>query len=344
MIKKIKIKAAVLNKINHDLEIKTVFHDGIISANQVLVKLFYTGVCGSQLGEIKGVKGKDKYLPHLLGHEATGKVVKISSKNNFLKKNDNVILHWQKNLGKNSKTPVYFDNKNKKVNAGWVTTFNNYAIVSINRITKLPKNISLKEGVLFGCALTTAYGAIFKDSKIKLKFKNKILITGGGMIGQSILFFLFSENQDISIIEKNQKKINFIKKTYPKVKIINSLNKNFYNYFDYIYETTGVNKLIEKSFKSIKLSGKLLLIGVPNQNHKIKINTLEINYGKKIIGSYGGGVIPNKDIKKIIFYLSKRKAKYKNLYDKIYNFKNLNSVIKKLILGKIIKKPIIKLY
>lgn len=163
MIKKIKIKAAVLKKINHDLEIKTVFHDGIISANQVLVKLFYTGVCGSQLGEIKGVKGKDKYLPHLLGHEATGKVVKISSKNNFLKKNDNVILHWQKNLGKNSKTPVYFDNQNKKVNAGWVTTFNNYAIVSINRVTKLPKNISLKQGVLFGCALTTAYGAIFKD-------------------------------------------------------------------------------------------------------------------------------------------------------------------------------------
>lgn len=164
------------------------------------------------------------------------------------------------------------------------------------------------------------------------------------MIGQSILFFLFSENQDISILENNKKKINFIKKTYPKVKIVNSLNKNFYNYFDYIYETTGVNKVIEKSFKSIKLSGKLLLIGVPNHNHKIKINTLEINYGKKIIGSYGGGVIPNKDIKKIIFYLSKRKAKYKNLYDKIYNFKNLNSVIRKLILGKIIKKPIIKLY
>lgn len=344
MRKKIAIKAAVLSKINHDLEIKTIFHDGLISKNQALVKIFYTGVCGSQLGEIKGAKGKDKFLPHLLGHEATGKVLKISCKNNLIKKHDNVILHWQKNFAKDSKTPIYFDKNNKKINAGWVTTFNNYAIVSINRITKLPKNISLKEGVLFGCALTTAYGAIFKDSKIKLKLKNKILITGGGMIGQSILFILNSENQEISILEKNQKKINFIKKTYPNIKIINNLNTDYYNYFDYIYETTGVNKLIEKSYKSIKLSGKLLLIGVPNKNKKIKINTLEINYGKKIIGSYGGSIAPNKDIKKIIAYVSKKKLKYKNLYSKIYNFKNLNSIIKKLISGKIIKKPIIRLH
>ena len=42
---------------------------------QVLVKMFYSGICGSQLGEISGVKGKDKYLPHLLGHEGVGEVI-----------------------------------------------------------------------------------------------------------------------------------------------------------------------------------------------------------------------------------------------------------------------------
>ena len=77
MIKKIKIKAAILNKINKNLILKNIYHDGQLSENQVLVKLFYTGICGSQIGEIKGVKGKDRYLPHLLGHEATGKIIKV---------------------------------------------------------------------------------------------------------------------------------------------------------------------------------------------------------------------------------------------------------------------------
>ena len=341
MKKKIEIKVAVLNKIDHDLELKKIYHDGNLLRNQVLVKILYTGVCGSQLGEISGVKGKDKYLPHLLGHEATGKIVDISPQIKSLKKNDKVILHWKRNYGADSKTPIYVDKKNKKINAGWVTTFNNYAIVSKNRLTKLPKKINLQHGVLFGCALTTAYGSVFKDSKINLNRKNKILITGGGMIGQSILFLITSESQAISLFEKNIKKINFIKKNYPGVNIIKNLDK--INHYDYIYETTGVSSVIEKSYRSIKLTGKLLLIGVPNSKTKISINTLEINYGKKIIGSYGGGVIPNKDIDKIILHMEKKKISLKRLCEKVYKFKDINKVIKKLKLGKIIKKPIIRL-
>jgi len=85
------------------------------------------------------------------------------------------------------------------------------------------------------------------------------------------------------------------------------------------------------------------LIGVPNSKTKISINTLEINYGKKIIGSYGGGVIPNKDIDKIILHMKKKKISLKKLCEKVYKFKDINNVIKKLKLGKIIKKPIIRL-
>jgi S-(hydroxymethyl)glutathione dehydrogenase/alcohol dehydrogenase len=341
MKKKIEIRAAVLNKINHELELKKIYHDGNLLKNQVLVKIIYSGICGSQIGEISGIKGKDKYLPHLLGHEATGIIIDISPHSKNLKKNDKVILHWQRNFGADSKTPVYIDNKNKKINAGWVTTFNNYAVVSKNRLTKLPKKMSLQYGVLFGCALTTAYGTVFKDSKLNFKKKNKILITGGGMIGQSILFLIVSNGQEISILEKNIKKINFIKKTYPNINIIKSLNK--INYYDYIYETTGSSKVIEKSYRAIKISGRLLLIGVPSSKTKISINTLEINYGKKIIGSYGGGVIPNKDISKIILHIKKKKLSINKLCEKVYKFNTINSVIKKLKSGKIIKKPIIKL-
>ena len=43
--------------------------------NQVLVKIIYSGFCSSQYGEIQGLKGKDKYIPHSLGHEACGRVL-----------------------------------------------------------------------------------------------------------------------------------------------------------------------------------------------------------------------------------------------------------------------------
>ncbi|NCW28104.1 MAG: dehydrogenase, partial [Verrucomicrobia bacterium] len=46
-----------------------------VKRGQVLVEIHATRVCGSQIGEIDGVKGPDKYLPHLLGHEAGATVM-----------------------------------------------------------------------------------------------------------------------------------------------------------------------------------------------------------------------------------------------------------------------------
>ena len=66
---------------------------------QVLVRIIYSGFCSSQFGEIEGVKGKDNYLPHFLGHEACGIVEKCGEKVSKVKKNDLAILHWMKAKG-----------------------------------------------------------------------------------------------------------------------------------------------------------------------------------------------------------------------------------------------------
>ncbi len=65
-----------------------------LSYGQVLVRLSYTSICGSQLGEIDGVKGDDPYLPHLLGHEGSGEVLEIGGGVKTVKPGDHVVLHW----------------------------------------------------------------------------------------------------------------------------------------------------------------------------------------------------------------------------------------------------------
>ena len=61
--------------------------------------------------------GKNKYLPHCLGHEGVGEVIKIGSSNSKFKKGDNVVVSWIKN--KNSiKTEPFFMIRIKKINSG----------------------------------------------------------------------------------------------------------------------------------------------------------------------------------------------------------------------------------
>src|SRR5271156_5980727 len=132
-----KMKAAILTELRAPLVITEINLPPKLEVGQVLVKVHYSGICGSQLGEIDGAKGEDKYLPHLLGHEGSGIVLAIGPGVRHVKPEDKVVLHWRKGLGIESETPSY-DWNGRKVNAGWIATFNEYAIVSENRITRIP--------------------------------------------------------------------------------------------------------------------------------------------------------------------------------------------------------------
>ena len=71
------MKAAILVELRKPLVVDEIELPQTLEVGQVLVKIHYSGICGSQLGEIDGAKGDDKFLPHLLGHEASGSVMQI---------------------------------------------------------------------------------------------------------------------------------------------------------------------------------------------------------------------------------------------------------------------------
>ena len=71
------MKAAILVKNKKPLILADVKIPKKLEIGQVLVKILYSGICGAQINEIDAVKGKDNFLPHLLGHEGSGIVEKI---------------------------------------------------------------------------------------------------------------------------------------------------------------------------------------------------------------------------------------------------------------------------
>jgi Zn-dependent alcohol dehydrogenase len=72
----VKSQAAILVEQKQPLVIEEV-EVPAIKLGQVLVKVLTSGICGSQIGEIEGVKGPDRFLPHLLGHEGCGEVLEV---------------------------------------------------------------------------------------------------------------------------------------------------------------------------------------------------------------------------------------------------------------------------
>ena len=328
------MKAAILVNSNKPLVIDQVTMPPKIKMGQVLVKNIYSGICGSQVGEIRASKGPDKYLPHLLGHEAVGKVIKVGMGVSKVKENDKVILHWMQSSGMDAEPPIYNWN-NKKLNSGKITTFSEYTICPENRLTKIPKNLSELDAVMFGCAIPTSFG-IF-DNLINLKIGHSVIITGCGGVGINIINAAkFNGAYPVIGIDISGTKISFAKKngadlTY-KISRKNSLEKILLKIkknlpIDYLIDNTGNVDVINKSYRLIDKSSTLVLVGVPNYKNNINIHSLDMHFGKKIIGVEGGNVNPELDFKRYANYFKKKKYYPKKFITKIFSLEDVNKAI-----------------
>ena len=301
--------------------------------DQVLIKIYYTGICGSQIMEFLGNRGKDDYIPHALGHEAVGKVVAIGKKVSKVSPKDEVILSWIKGKGLDYGGFQLTNVENNKINFGPISTFSSVAIVSENRVFLKPKKMSKVEAVLYGCAMPTGAGMVINQIK-ELKKKHKVCLIGVGGVGMAALLALIKKEPEIFILEKNKKKQQFLKKF--NINLIDFREKkNYRNFFDFCVETSGSTHMIEEGFNLIKKNGKLIFASHPKNSKKIKLNPHDLISGKKIYGSWGGNCKLDNDIEKIFEYFDK-----KNIFSSFgkisfFNLKNINKAFKQVISGEI---------
>ena len=333
------MKAAILNESSKPLIISNIDLPEKLHFGQVLVKVYYSGICGAQINEIDAVKGPDKFLPHLLGHEGSGIVQDIGPGVTTIKKNDHVVLHWRKSSGIQSPTPIYNWNK-KKVNAGWVTTFNECAVISENRLTVIPKDFDLKIAALFGCAITSGYGAVNNDAKVKIG--QSVLIYGMGGMGLSIAdaCSLVSANPIVGI-DIHQNKLELSKQFGVTDTIINDNSEQVKNKIhkifgekgpEVVFETTGNSKLMENAYEMTPNNGKTVFVGVPND--KISIYSLPLAFDKKIEVSHGGDSIPDKEIPRYINLSRDKGIDFSKFITHEFNLDDINEALKLFRTGK----------
>jgi Zn-dependent alcohol dehydrogenase len=315
-----------------------------LKKNQLLIKIKYSGICRSQIMEIDGQRGVDKFLPHTLGHEASGVVIdKYKSIKNF-KKKDKVIITWIKSK-KDDCEKIYYLMGGTKINSGYANTFSTYAIISLNRCIKKPKKLSMINAALYGCAVPTGAGMVLNAKK--LKKDSKIIIIGFGGIGFFIFLTLKSKGiKNIIVIDKNQDRLHIAKNVGVKYLLKKIDQKKIKNIFgadaDFCFETAGIVSTIEKGFKVIKSNGCLIFASHPGKGKKISIDPHQLIKGKKIYGTWGGNINLEKNIDKLVKILNVYKKEFKILTKNTYSLNNINNTIKNFKRGKILR-PIIKL-
>ena len=220
----------------------------------------------------------------------------------------------------------------KTLNAGWVTTFNTHAIISENRCTTIPKSTNRYHASLFGCAITTGFGVI--ENNAKLKMGESIVVYGAGGVGLNIIQAAkLTSAYPIIAVDLYESRLEIAKKAGATHLIKGELSevekeiKRISNKVDVFVDNTGLSKIMKSGYELISNNGRLVLVGVPNKNDNLLIHTLPLHFGKKILGSHGGESNPEKDIPRFLKLYNQNKLNLDELISTSYPLSKINVAI-----------------
>ncbi|WP_125563864.1 zinc-binding dehydrogenase [Pseudoalteromonas rubra] len=338
------MKAAVLFNIGEPLEIINGIQMPALTRGQVQVKLLYSGLCHSQLMEVQGGRGEDKYLPHLLGHEGVGIVETIGEGVTKVSPGDKVVIGWIKGDGLDAPGGKY-PHEDYLINSGSATTLCEKTIVAENRLVTLPDDFPEKLAVLLGCALPTGLGLVFNE--LQPLPNSTLAVFGLGGIGMSALIAAkLGQPRMLIAVDVTEEKLAMAKKLgathtinaleQDPVAAIQSLTDG--QGVEYSIEASGQTRTIEQAFESVKDGGgQCIFASHPRDDEKISLEPHAFHRGKSIRGSWGGASRPDVDIPKFIALYNEGKLELDDLITRTYPLEDVNTALDDLHNKKIIR-------
>lgn len=265
-----KMKVAVMNGIGKmDLIERDI---PIVKENEVLVKLDYVGICGSDLHYYENGRIGDYIVepPFVLGHEPGGVVVEVGNKVKHLNIGDRVALEPGKTCGhcEFCKTGRY----NLCPDVIFFATppvdgvFQEYVAHEADLCFKLPENVSTLEGALIEPLAVGFHAAIQGGARIG----QTAVVMGAGCIGLVSMMALkamgVSNVYIVDIMEKRLEKALELGATG----IINAKEKNAIeevmkitnnNGCDLVIETAGTEITTVQAIHMAKKGSNIILVG-----------------------------------------------------------------------------------
>ena len=275
--------------------------------HDVLVEISYSGVCHSDLHQVRDEWGGSIY-PMVPGHEIVGKVIKIGD-------------HVKKfTIGDTAAVGVMVDSCRlcKPCNNymeqycvdGMTGTYNNYErdnisvaqggystqIVCDERwVYHISDKLDLAGTAPLLCAGITTYSPL---KYAKVKPGDRVAVAGLGGLGHMAVKFAVAMGAEVTMLSTSPSKAKDAKHLGAHHFILSTdeyAMKKHHSHFDVVVDTVSADHDYEVYLKLLDLHGKLLVVGLPKE--KPHVNPFElIKNRRSIIGSMIGGTVETQEM------------------------------------------------
>ncbi len=252
-----------------------------LSPGKVLIKVKYTGICGSDVPRVNG--DACHYFPNVLGHEFSGTVEEIGEGVTGLKPGDRV-----------AGVPLVPCMKCEDCLKGNFSLCKHYSFIGSREYGSFAEYVAVPElnAVKFDTSVDLVKAAFFEPSTIglhglrRLDYRGgkSVAILGGGTIGMMTLqwakifgaksitvFDILEDRLDLALRVGADHTVNSGKKDF--MDEVNEITEG--RGFDYVYETAGNTITMKMSFDLAANRGGICHIGTPRKEMSFTVDEWE---------------------------------------------------------------------
>ncbi len=312
-----------------------------LKPGQVLVEIAFSGACGTQVMEQRGLKGEDKWVPHCLGHEGSGTVLETGSAVTKVKTGDKVVLSWIRGSGIEAGGAVY-DWDGKRVNAGGVTTFQRHAVVSENRLTPLPAGLPMEIAVLLGCAAPTGMGSVI--NVLRAQPGESVVVFGTGGIGlNAVMAAAMAGAVPVIGVDPNPNR-RALAQAYGATHVIDptegdpvaAIRAILPQGADAAVEATGIPDVMRQALQAVRQQGgRSVVIGNAKHGSALSLDPGLFNAGKSLLGTWGGDAVPDRDYPRFARLLAASRFDVRALLSAPYRLDQATQALDDLAAGRV---------
>ena len=269
----------------------------LLEPTDAIVKITLGSICTSDL-HIKHGSVPRAVVGVTIGHEMVGIVEEVGKEVTKVKKGDRVTVNVETFCGECYFCKHGYVNNCTDENGGWALGCRidggqaEYVRVPLANqgLNKIPDNVTDRKALFVGDILATGYWAI-RISEIKED--DTVLIIGAGPTGIcTLICALLKKPKRIIVCEKDESRINFIKKHYPGVLTVKpedclsfvKANSDHHG-ADVVLEVAGSDDTFALAWKAARPNAIVTVVALYNNAQTLPLPDM---YGKNLTFKFGG--------------------------------------------------------
>jgi Zn-dependent alcohol dehydrogenase len=327
------------------------------SPNQLLVKLFASGICHTQLHTLHSPDAK---VPTLLGHEATAVVVSAGRGVAGIREGDHVMLSFMpRHLpgGVRPELPTVKLHGQEMRVSGASATWSEEVVVDQAYVVPMDNTVATDVTAIIGCAVTTGCGAVINTAKVRPG--DSVVVFGAGGVGLCAIQAAANVSAGpIIAVDVTDEKLEFAR-GFGATHGVNGREGNAVERIreitnggaDFAFDAIGRPETIAQLLPSVRPAipgwkpegGTAVQVGIPR--HQVSVGILgELLPGGKVYrGTYGGSPNPERDYPMYVRWFQSGRLPLERLVSRRFKLEQINEACEALERGEILGRAIVEM-